>query len=156
MKLNQDKCHLLIAGHKYEHIWMNAGENKIRKSSSVNLLGIKNDSKFKFDLHIRNISKKPTTNCLFLLECFLLLLFYSQFFDCTLVYMFCSRSYNQTTRIIVEDCIQIFKELLKRDRSITLHTKNLQLLAIEMYQCIKLRTTLLLPFIFPFNIFNKS
>ena len=22
MKLNKEKCHLLVAGHKYEHIWI--------------------------------------------------------------------------------------------------------------------------------------
>ena len=29
MKLNQDKCHLLISGHKYESVWINIGSCKI-------------------------------------------------------------------------------------------------------------------------------
>ena len=36
MKLNTDKCHLLISGHKYEHKWTQIvqdrvwGENKVK------------------------------------------------------------------------------------------------------------------------------
>ena len=29
MKLNQDKCHLLISEHKYESVWVNIGFCKI-------------------------------------------------------------------------------------------------------------------------------
>ena len=29
MKLNEDKCHLLAAGHKYATLWANIGENSI-------------------------------------------------------------------------------------------------------------------------------
>ena len=29
MKLNTDKCHLLISGSKAEHIWGNVGDKKI-------------------------------------------------------------------------------------------------------------------------------
>ena len=25
MKLNEDKCHFLVSGHKYEHLWVNLG-----------------------------------------------------------------------------------------------------------------------------------
>ena len=32
MKLNTDKCHLFVAGHKFEHIWMRDDPDKIRKS----------------------------------------------------------------------------------------------------------------------------
>ena len=26
MKLNEEKCHFLMSGHKYEHIWAEIGE----------------------------------------------------------------------------------------------------------------------------------
>ena len=29
MKLNKDKCHLLIAGHKYENLWVDVGGTKV-------------------------------------------------------------------------------------------------------------------------------
>ena len=32
MKLNTDKCHLFVAGHKFEHTWVRDGPDKIRKS----------------------------------------------------------------------------------------------------------------------------
>ena len=32
MKLNQDKCHLLVSGYKHEHIWVRIGEVKIWES----------------------------------------------------------------------------------------------------------------------------
>ena len=31
MKLNKDKCHFLISGHKFEHLWINVGGTKIWK-----------------------------------------------------------------------------------------------------------------------------
>ena len=30
MKLNEEKCHLLISGHKHELLWANIGRSKIR------------------------------------------------------------------------------------------------------------------------------
>ena len=32
MKLNQEKCHLLISGHKHELLWENIGRSKIWES----------------------------------------------------------------------------------------------------------------------------
>ena len=34
MKLNRDKCHLVAARHKYEHLWINVGGSKIWESES--------------------------------------------------------------------------------------------------------------------------
>ena len=33
MKLNQDKSHLLISGHKHESVWANTGSCKIWESN---------------------------------------------------------------------------------------------------------------------------
>ena len=52
MKLNKEKCHFLISGHKYEHFWVNVGENKIWESQSEKLLGVEIDPQLKFDVHI--------------------------------------------------------------------------------------------------------
>ena len=43
MKLNEDKCHLPIAGHKYESIWEKITETKIWESNKQKLLGIQTD-----------------------------------------------------------------------------------------------------------------
>ena len=40
MKLNQDKCHLLVSGHKHETAWANISETKIWESNEQNLLGV--------------------------------------------------------------------------------------------------------------------
>ncbi len=52
MKLNEDKCHLLLAGHKYEHIWAMVGNTRIWESNKVKLLGINIDNELKFKKHI--------------------------------------------------------------------------------------------------------
>ena len=38
MKLNTDKCHLLISSNKNEHIWAKVGNEKIWESNSLKLL----------------------------------------------------------------------------------------------------------------------
>ena len=43
MKFNDEKCHLILAGHKYEHIWANIGESLIWEQDTVKLLGVNID-----------------------------------------------------------------------------------------------------------------
>ena len=52
MKLNTDKCHLLMAGNKHEHIWVKLVDKKIWKNNTVKLLGVTIDSQSKFDNHV--------------------------------------------------------------------------------------------------------
>ena len=40
MKLNDDKCHLLVFGDKYENVWAQIGKAKISKSKTQKLLGV--------------------------------------------------------------------------------------------------------------------
>ena len=40
MELNQDKCHLIIYGHKSEEIWAKIGQTKTWKSKNKKLLGL--------------------------------------------------------------------------------------------------------------------
>ena len=58
MKLDTDKCKLLISGSNYEQMWANIGGDKIWESKEVELLGITIDSDLKFDKHIDNICRK--------------------------------------------------------------------------------------------------
>ena len=57
MKLNNDKCHLIVAGHKYEHIWAKIGNDNIGESREQRLLGVTIDNKLKFDTHIKGLVK---------------------------------------------------------------------------------------------------
>ena len=45
---NTDKCHLLVAGHKFEHTWVRVGPDKIWEDHSVKLLGVSIDN-FKYN-----------------------------------------------------------------------------------------------------------
>ena len=58
MKMNCDKCHLLVAGHKFEQIWAKIGTDLIWDSNSVKPLGITIDNHLKFDKHISLLCAK--------------------------------------------------------------------------------------------------
>ena len=40
MKLNQEKCHLLVCGHKHQNFWARIGEMKIWESRKQKLLAV--------------------------------------------------------------------------------------------------------------------
>ena len=61
MKLNTDKCHLFVAGHKFEHARGRVGPPKIRQDHSIKLLGVSIDNKLKFDKNVLNIIKKANS-----------------------------------------------------------------------------------------------
>ena len=57
MKLNADKCHLLVAGHKHEYIYANIGDACIGESKEQRLLGVTIDNKLKLENHILGLVK---------------------------------------------------------------------------------------------------
>ena len=63
MKLNQDKCHLLVSGHKHENIWAKIGKMKIWKSNKQKLLSVVIDRNLNFDEYVFD-AKKLVKNCL--------------------------------------------------------------------------------------------
>ena len=58
MKLNADKCHLIVVGHKHECVWAKIGSEMIWESKVEKLLGINIDRKLSFDTHVTNICQK--------------------------------------------------------------------------------------------------
>lgn len=66
----------------------------------------------------------------------------SQFSYCPLVWMFCSRQINRkinhiherALRLTYDDYTASFEELLKKDKSVSIHHRSLQHLATEMYK----------------------
>ena len=48
IKLNQDTCHLLISGHKYESVCANIGSCKTWENDNQKLPGVKIDGNVKF------------------------------------------------------------------------------------------------------------
>ena len=58
MKLNQDKCHLLVSGRKHETVSAKIGETKIWESNKQKLLGVVVDRNLNNDEYIFYICKK--------------------------------------------------------------------------------------------------
>ena len=56
--MNSNKCHLLISGNKYEHLWANIGNDRIWETKAVKLLGVTIDNELKFDVHLNNVCLK--------------------------------------------------------------------------------------------------
>ena len=153
MKLNKSKCHFLVSGHKFEHLWINVGGTKIWESNAETMLGVQIERNLKFDNHVTTLCKRASRKLSALARLAKILPFHrmrilmksffdSQFSYCPLIWMFISRGTNRkinrlherSLRILYKDDISTFSELLQKDNSVTVHTKNIQQLAIEMYK----------------------
>ena len=84
----------------------------------------------------------------------------SQFGYCPLVWMFHSRKLNnrinriheRTLRIVYKDEVSSFEELLVKDESFTVHERNIQTLAIELYKAAYHLSPKIMEFIFPLKV----
>ena len=152
LKLNADKCHLLISKHNKD-IHINVEEEIIECSNSVKLLGVTLDNNLNFNDHISNLCKKASQKLHALarisnfmskekLRILMKAFIESQFGYCPLTWMFHSRTLNnrinklheRALRLIYKDTHLTFEELLRKDNSFSIHHRNLQKLAIEMYK----------------------
>ena len=83
----------------------------------------------------------------------------SHFGYCPLVWMFHSRQLNhrinrlheRALRIVYRDASSSFEELLIKDESFTIHERNIQTLAIELYKVFYGLSPKIMNFIFPKN-----
>ena len=142
-------------GHKFEQIWAKIGTDLIWKSNSVKLLGITIDNHLKFDKHISLLCAKANRKLSALARISYYLTFHqkrtltkaffeSQFRYCSLTWMIHSRKSNnkinllheRALRMIYNDQISSFQELLDKDNSFTVYHFNIQSLAIEMLKVI--------------------
>ena len=146
---NSSKSHFLIS--PYETKYMQMQNSCIKASSSEELLGIKIDSNLIFHDHILSLCSKTNKKLSalsreskymginrrrILMKSYI----FSQFNYSHLVWMCHSRSLNnkinrmqeRTLRIVYRDYKSSFNERLQKDKSITIHQKNLQYLAIEI------------------------
>ena len=112
MKLNTDKCYLLISGNINEHMWAKLGEDIVWESNNVELLGVTIDSNLGFDKHVSNICLKangklsaltrvakfvPFKKRPILFKAFI----ESQFKHCPVVWMFHGRQINDKITIMI-------------------------------------------------------
>ena len=58
MKLNHDKCHLIISGRKSDALWAKIGQTKIVESKRMRLLGAITDHQLNFDVYLILLCKK--------------------------------------------------------------------------------------------------
>ena len=151
MKANDDKCHLFVANQ--ENVSVILGNVIIEATDSVELLGVKIDKNINLNEHVSNLCKKGNQKLHALariskylskdkLKIIMTTLIQSQFNYCPLTWMFHNRTLNNKINKLHERALRIvykndnltFQELLDMDNSITIHQKNLQRLATEMYK----------------------
>ena len=153
MKLNEDKCHFLLAGNTPEHLWVKVGEQVIWERRKERLLGLVIDKELNFDKHLMILCKKVSSKVTALARMAKIIPFEkrrqllkafieSQFSYCPLVWMFCSRKMNKrinfiherSLRIVYDDYDTTLEDLLKKDNSVSIHHRNVQKVSIEMFK----------------------
>ena len=177
--MNAKKSHLLITKH-LDDVSIKVGNEIIKGKSHVKLLGITIDNKLDFTEHVSNLCKKVSTKLHALarisnhmspdkLRLILKAFIESQFSYCPLIWMFHSRALNnrinrlheRALRLVYKDSLLTFNDLLLKDNSFTIHHRNLQKLAIEMYKLINNLSPPIMNYIFrdttnPHNLRNKN
>ena len=151
MKANADKCHLLVTGN-YE-VSANINEFEIESSKKEKLLGISIDTRLSFEHHITSLCKKSSQQFYALaridhyvdfekrrslMKAFAI----SQFNYCPLIWMFHNRALNNRIAKIHERALRLvyqnkdlsFSELLELDNAVTIHQRNLQVLATDIFK----------------------
>ena len=152
MKPNADKCHLLVINNTNEAS-VKLGVETIVSSPSVDLLGVKIDENLNFTEYITKLCKKGNQKLHALariskflnkdkLKILMKTFITSQFNYCPLTWMFHNRTLNnkinrlheRSLRLVYQDETLSFQELLDLDNSMTIHHRNLQRLATEMFK----------------------
>ena len=151
MKGNTDKCHLIVSTD--EPIEIRVGESLIKNNICEKLLGVKIDNKLNFDTHVKGLCKKannklralaratpymPLKKKKLLMNSF----FNAQFNYCPLIWMLHSRSNNNKIKHLHERCLRLiyndkqssYEELLIKDGTVSIHHRNIQTLATEMFK----------------------
>ena len=151
LKANADKCHLILSTD--EPFPINIDNEVIKNSNNKKLLGINLNNRLGFDTHVVNICSRVSKKLHALarmsqsmsihkrrmtMKAFIA----SEFGHCPLVWMFHSRKLNirvnklheRALRIVYQDYTSPFTELVEKDNSTTIHNRNSQLLATELFK----------------------
>ena len=165
--MNADKSQLLVTKND-ENISLNIDDEIMKGSKSVKLLGVTIDNQLNFSEYVSNIWKKVSKKLhalariskymsqeklMILLKAFI----ESQFNYCPLVWMFYSRTLNnrinklhqRALRLVYKNSTLTFEQLLEMDNSFTIHHRNIQKLAIEIYKVINSESPSIMKNVFP-------
>ena len=132
---------------------MKVGGFNIENSLNEKVLGVTIDNKLTFNPHVTKLCCKASQKLHALARVAKYMDFkqrkiimnsyiYAQFGYCPLVWMFHSRALNnrinriheRSLRVVYQDHKSSFGELLERDKSFTIHERNVQTLCIELYK----------------------
>ena len=149
---NAGKCHLLTSSKITNNIAIS--NTNVLSEQKVKLLRINLESRLNFDYHVNTILNKANEkyhalarvcNCMntnkrrVRMKAFIT----SQFSYCPLIWMFHSRNminrintlHKKVLRLVYTNKPNLsFDDLLKEDKSVKIHRKNLQILATEIYK----------------------
>ena len=151
MTVNPSKCYFFLSPFNLKSI--NIKKFSIEGSSSEKLLGVTVDSSFTFEKHINELCEKGNQKLHALARCIKYMstekrrtLFQafvvSQFNYCPLVSMFHLKELNNLINSLHEKALSLiyqnrnlsFDELLKLDKSVSIHYRNLRYLLTEIYK----------------------
>ena len=153
MKLNVNKCHLMIFGKKSETVKIHVGEAVMVESDEETLLGITLDTKLSFKTHVQSLCRKARKklHALSIISIFMgsktikltmNTFVLSQFSYCPLIWMFHDRKIDNKINKTQERALRIAyrgstsqcKEFLEKDNLVSIQQKTLELLLIEIYK----------------------
>ena len=151
MKANSDKSHLLLSTSTSSTANING--DIIKNSESEKLLGVTTDYKLNFEEHLTKACDKASQklNALASISSYMNInqrkrvmraFISSQFGYCPLVWFFCSRKINnrinriqeRALRIVYKDYVSTFAQLLQKDSFVSIHIRNLQIPATEIFK----------------------
>ena len=147
----------------------------LTNSSYQKLVGLLPNNKFDFDEHATSLSRKVSQTVIdlarvgyymnlvqrrLIMNGFTL----SQFGYCLLVWMFHSRKLNKcinnfhegALRIFFKDYESTFQKLLKQNKSVSIHQRNLQILVIEIFKTKNGLNPVIMEDVFKFNKSNVN
>ena len=157
MLLNGDKCQFLLIessrATRIDTAKIKIGDNYVEESKKGKLLGINFDNNLTMDDHIKCLCKQASSKMhalarispflnehkrKILMKSFIV----SQFNYCPLIWMYCKRKSNnlinriheRALRIAYNDYISDFNSLLRKDNTVTIHQRNIQVLTTEIYK----------------------
>ena len=153
VKPNADKYHLLLSSHDI-NLELSINTEKVKNSNEEKLLGVTFDNDFSCKTHVKNMCKKASKKlhalyriCKYITQTqrrvIMKAFIESQFGYCPLVWVFHgNRTLNDTMnkiqeralRLVYNDHHSTYDQLLEKDCSYSIHHRNLQRLAIEIYK----------------------